>query len=72
MWYKVEEGKKTMTYICTYVDDFMIIGNNPKIYMERFQKEFFIRNMTGPQIIFRNPMEQNRQWETFYKYEEMH
>ena len=45
VWYKVERKTRKMTYISTYVDDFMIIGMDPGGYMESFKRRFMIRNI---------------------------
>ena len=45
VWYKIERGQRTITYISTYVDDFMIIGLDPSKYMNKFKEEFVIRNV---------------------------
>ena len=45
VWYNVEKCEKTITYISTYVDDFMIIGLGPSKYMDRFKEESVIRHI---------------------------
>ena len=45
VWYKIEQEKQTIAYISTYVDDFMIIGQDPSKYMDKFKTKFVIRNV---------------------------
>ena len=45
VWYKIEKDTMKLTYISTYVDDFMIISTNPEKYMKQFTDQFVVRHI---------------------------
>ena len=49
MWYRNDDKNSVYEYICTHVDDFMIVSKNPKKVMSEIETIFGLKDSSkGP------------------------
>jgi hypothetical protein len=52
--------ERNYKYICTHVDDFMIVSLNPERIMEEIQRVYAVRSIGPPEYYFGNDYQQNK------------
>ena len=52
VWIKPSEDESTCEYLCTHVDDFMIVGKKPQITMDKLKKVYTIKSEGPPDYYY--------------------
>ena len=52
VWIKPSEDESTCEYLCTHVDDFMIVGKKPQIIMDKLKKVYTIKSEGPPDYYY--------------------
>jgi hypothetical protein len=62
VWIRPSENKKGYEYICTHVDDFMIVAKRPDLIMQKLQEVYAIgeKSITEPEYYLGNDYKKDR------------
>ena len=60
VWIKLADDKKSYEYICTHVDDFMIVAANPHPIMKEIQRNFTVKSIGPPDYYLGNDYKKDK------------
>ena len=61
VWIRLNEDGDCYDYVCTHVDDFMIVGKNPQAIMDMTQAMYAVKSIGPPDYYLGNDYKKDRQ-----------
>jgi hypothetical protein len=61
IWIQLNEAGDCYDYICTHVDDFMIVGTNPQSVMDMIQSIYAVKSIGPPDYYLGNDYKKDQQ-----------